>query len=1057
MSQTASSHATPRVAAILVVSDGETWLPSVLRSLKGQDCPNFDLVVVDNGSKDGSAEILRSEVAPDRLITFTRGVGFGRAVVRAARHEAVADADYLFFAHDDLSLLPDTVRTLVDALEADPSVAIAGPKLREWSTQHILQEAGMTIDRFGRAANRVERGELDQGQMDGRRDVLYVSTAGMLVRTDVFADLGGFDPRFTALRDDLDLCWRAWLTGHRVEVVPEAIGYHAAAGSRGARRLWRERSWQGRFLSERHALATLLKNYGARRLAWVLPLTLLLGLLKLVGFAMTRRFADLGATVRAYLWNVVELPATLRARRAVQRSRLRSDAELDRLFETGLPRMRAYVDEMRSWLAGSDTPAMLVEADDSAPDPQSNRIVRVVRERPAVAAGVLLGFLYLLGTVPLLGPGQLIGGTILPWPDEPSAFFRTYASPLSSAPFATDVAASPIHALFGALGIVTFGNEWLAQRLLLLGLLPVAWLTALRAGRLVTARRGPRVVGAALYVLSPVVLGTMAQGRVGELIGAALLPALILLTARAANPRSARKQAWRAAAWLAFTAAVMIAASPGMWLVVVPVLVAGLALSFLPTANAVARPLLRMMTAVFGTVGLLAPWLFDLVRSGSVLLPEAPAAQLPAWRALALAPLTLPGMDATLGTIAAAATVSIVVLALMLGLRLRPLPVTALCGLLVGGSLLAWGATRLGVAVVWTPALLLPAAAALAGLGVVAARTLGPALRRYTFGIPQVTVVVLMVPLAGWLLAGAWTVAAGPWDAVDRGVELVPPYVTAEEDRVGPYRVLIVDEREDALAWSVNEASGPSMRSFAAASSRALTSEVGGALESVMAGDLDSGRRLGLANVRYVVLADEAPELTARLLGQPDLEPMVAGAGRVFRVASWVPRVAVLPSDVVGTLLAGGPLDDPDTLEGSAVERVGTHTYREPVTDGSHTVLVSGEPGTWDVRAAGVAQRATERTSLLPIPTFEIADASEVRFLDVEPSGRGGRVARLILEGVVLLGLVSLLLRPPGFVERAASRVDRMAASLPFSPTGAEEPPLEARLESVDAAGERDA
>src|SRR5690606_1961322 len=98
-----------------------------------------------------------------------------------------------------------------------------------------LLEAGVTTSRFGRRMTGVAEGEVDQGQLDGRDDVLGVGTAGMLVRADVWAELGGTDPALGPYLDGLDLSRRARLAGHRVVVVPEAVVRHARASFAGVR------------------------------------------------------------------------------------------------------------------------------------------------------------------------------------------------------------------------------------------------------------------------------------------------------------------------------------------------------------------------------------------------------------------------------------------------------------------------------------------------------------------------------------------------------------------------------------------------------------------------------------------------------------------------------------------------------------------------------------------------------------------------------------------------------------------------------------------------------
>ena len=1038
MSEAAAENAEPRVAAILVVHDGSAWLPAALDSLERQDYPNLHLVAVDNGSGDGSHDILREHLPADDIVSLVHSVGFGQAVAAATEHSAVASADHLLLLHDDLALMPGAVTALVGAMAADDTLAVVGPKLREWSREPILQQVGMTIDHFGRAETGTERGELDQGHLDVARDTLYVSTAGMLVRTELFTGLGGFDERFPALGDDLDLCWRTWLAGWRIGVVPKAVGYHVAAGSRGGRVMWHERPAQVRYLSERHALATMAKNYALHRLAWVLPLTVLLAMLKGTAFLLTRRFSDANAVLGAYAWNVGQARATLKRRRRVQRFRRRKDAELRTLFATGLPRMRDHSDTVRDWLAGSGTPSMLDTADDRSRRPAASKVAQALRERPAHGIGLLLGVAYLVGLAPLLGEGQLLGGTVLPWPADSLALLQNYAGAASGEPLATRVSATPLQAVLGALGVLVLDNAWLAQRLAVLGLVPLAWLTTLRAGRLVTAARVPRVIGATLYVLSPVVLGTLAQARLGELVVAALLPALVLLTTRVVNVRTPRGQAWRAAAWLAVVAALAVSAAPGLWPVTVTVLAVGLGVALSVGTGRRAMPFARVAVSALAAAALLAPWLSDLLTFPGSALEPAPAAPLPAWRALALVPTTLPGMSGTGGYVLAAMTAAVLVLALLLGLRLRPLPVAGLVATIVLSAAAAWGSGQLGLETVWAPGLLLPGAAALAGLGVVMAHTLRPALGSQTFGVTQLVAVSAVLPLLAGLGLVSWLVATGPWEALDRDVELVPPFIGAESERIGPYRLLVLDDvGGEELQWAVTGANGPDLLDFASTHSPALTEAVDRGLSGILAADHGSGASLGLLGVRYVLLHDESPELTERLLAQPDLEPLSSGDGRIFRVRTWVPRAAVLPAEVTEEILATGSPGDMRAYEGNGLARTRPGVYEGAGPADATTLVVTEEPGLHTATAGGTSLPTLEGAVDIPLAAFgPLPPGDEIT---VSPDNPPERIMGLAVQATALLLLLSLLLRPPGSGREERHRL--------YSTATAESPTLEVPLE----------
>ena len=1016
----------PRVAAVLVVHDGAKWLPSVLATLAGQEYPALDLIVVDNASRDDSPALLARRIHADRLLTLPRNVGFPRAVNAALNHPVAAAADLLLFLHDDLVLEPEAITRLVEALQADSSVAIVGPKLREWSDEGVLSELGMTMDRFGRAEPRVEPGELDQGQHDRTDEVLYVSTAGMLIGRELFRSLGGLDTRFAAFRDDLDLCWRAWLRGHRVEVVPEAVGYHVGAGLRAARHFGGGPSGV-RYLSERHALAAMIKNYSALSLLWVLPVALLLALVKTLALVVIRRFADAGAVLRALLWNVVELPRTLRRRRAVQRRRANRDRHVIRLFAPGLPRARVYAEAVGGWLAGGSTRALIDDDTSTADDRLADRtFLRVLRDRPAVVVGLLLAVAYLIGLAPLLGSGQVVGGDIAPWPASAREFLSAYASPHGGEPIGAFGFASPIQAVLGLFSFLGLGSQWLAQRLLVFGLVPLAWLFALRAGRLITSHAGPRALGATLYALSPIVLGALGQGRYGLLIVAALLPGLVLVGVGAADTRAPAATSWRATALLALGLAVAIAAAPSLGPLLLAAVAAGAVVSTLVRRPSAGAATARLGIAAAAALAMLSPWLLGLIAGGrpyAGIVGDAPA--LPLWRAIAAAPDVLPGLGGVGGLLTAATSAAVVAASILLGLRRRPDVVAVLTALGTVTALTAWGADRFNIDWVWPPALALPTAMAIAGLAVLAARSLSGGLQQYAFGARQLSVVIAAGLLGIGLFAAVLRLAAGPYTDLARSPEIVPAFIPADVPSVGPYRVLMLADRAGEVHWDVAAAEGPSMLRFGTTGSAALLSGLEEAVAGVAGGgDPRAGAALGAVNIRYVVItADGAtPQLATALADQPALEPLPTGAGRVYRVRSWLPRAGVVPTALATRLTATGDPGDTEQIEEGGLERVGPSTYRGPAT--APGLLVLGEAGSaWTASAGGTeleqAPLVIPLGDGLELPSWVV---TEPGLVEVQAAGNLRHRGVLALQALLVLAVISLALRPPGFTQRREER-----------------------------------
>ncbi|WP_143757032.1 glycosyltransferase family 2 protein, partial [Clavibacter michiganensis] len=212
----------PRVTAILVAHEGAQFLDRTLQALAAQTRRPDQVVAVDLGSRDGSAALLAA-ADPTRMVQAPARMTFGQAVDQAVRVIPAPEGDHelLWLLSADNAPAPDALERLLAAIEASPSVAVAGPKLMEWDHPGYIHELGTTLTTLGAAVPVVDV-ELDQAQYDDMSDVLGVAAGGMLVRHRLWDELGGFDEALPVIDDALDLCVRARLAGHRVVVVPAA-------------------------------------------------------------------------------------------------------------------------------------------------------------------------------------------------------------------------------------------------------------------------------------------------------------------------------------------------------------------------------------------------------------------------------------------------------------------------------------------------------------------------------------------------------------------------------------------------------------------------------------------------------------------------------------------------------------------------------------------------------------------------------------------------------------------------------------------------------------------
>ena len=225
--QSTAPDAAPAVVAVLVTSDPGPWLEDALASLAAQEYPALSVLVLDNGSAED----------PTPRIAATMPRAFVRRLASECRIRGGGERrDDRGRGRDVPAVLPRRRRARPRRASASwsrrrtaPTRASSGPKLVDYDHPDILLEVGMAVDHYGVPFSGIEPGEVDQEQHDAVRDVFYVSDAAMLVRADLFHELGGFDPATFPGSDDLDLCWRAGSPARGSSSRPDARVRHRRA------------------------------------------------------------------------------------------------------------------------------------------------------------------------------------------------------------------------------------------------------------------------------------------------------------------------------------------------------------------------------------------------------------------------------------------------------------------------------------------------------------------------------------------------------------------------------------------------------------------------------------------------------------------------------------------------------------------------------------------------------------------------------------------------------------------------------------------------------------
>lgn len=211
-------------ASIVVVSyNTAEHIEGCLRSLLALDYPRSEIIVVDNGSGDGSVELVRSRFPNVELVELGENKGFAGA---ASVGMFMSKGDILATVNPDVQLDPQWMSAVLDAFDAFPDAGVVGSKIL-YPDRKTLQHAGGVVHYPLATTDHIGRGEEDQGQYDHSRIVSFVTGAALAMRRDVGNSLNFFDESYyPVFFEDVDLCWRAKREGWRVVYQPGAVAYH---------------------------------------------------------------------------------------------------------------------------------------------------------------------------------------------------------------------------------------------------------------------------------------------------------------------------------------------------------------------------------------------------------------------------------------------------------------------------------------------------------------------------------------------------------------------------------------------------------------------------------------------------------------------------------------------------------------------------------------------------------------------------------------------------------------------------------------------------------------
>ncbi|MFE7127462.1 glycosyltransferase [Streptomyces sp. NPDC057617] len=960
------------VTAVLVSHDGARWLPDALAGLLGQERPVQNVMAADTGSADDSARLLTEALGADRVLHLARRSGFGTAVDEAVRTAGVLTPDdlpylkrpsgwdpvtrswrddtydmpelphgepvqWLWLLHDDCAPEPDALAELLRVADSDEYAAVIGPKLRGWYDRKQLLEVGVSIANSGRRWTGLDRREQDQGQHDQVRTVLSVSSAGMLIRRDVWEELGGFDRRLPLMRDDVDLCWRAHSAGHRVLVAPDAVLRHAEAAARERRTV----DCAGRSVVNPHrvdkagAVYTMLVNARGAVLPYVL-LRLVVGtLLRTLAYLVGKAPGQAVDEVMG-LFGTLLRPGRIIGGRRHRGKGVVEPAELRPLFPPPGATVRATVEQIAASLGtGSEADAGgsrhgAVESGPGGDDADFLEIEQFARlkklaHKPGPVLFAILLVVSLVACRGLLGGGALAGGALLPAPGDVSDLWSRYADGWHAVGTGNTETAPPYLAVLAALSALFLGSTGFALTLLLVCSVPLAGLTAYFASRPLVESRLLRAWASVAYAFLPAATGALTTGRLGTAVLAILLPLIARAAVAAYGMRAGAyaegvRGSWRATWAYAFLLTFAMAFTPVVWPLA---LLLGLGVLVLRRDDIAAYGA-RVLAGLGTPVLMLAPWSLSVLTSPSAFFREA-GLEFGTGAASAFDLLGMsPGGPKAAGGV------------LLIGIVLA-----ALAALLRGERSFAirtaWAVALLGLvfAVISNNSGWAGPATLVYGIALIAAAVLGADGARErvaaeNFGWRQPVAVLIaaaavLAPLIGafgWMISGA----AGPLER--RDPVQVPAFVAEESITRDQPRTLVLGGTSPAeVSYALVRGSGGRLGDAELAESGGSDPRLDKIVANLVAGSgADQTDQLSGFAIRYVLVRDGAPRQMSRVLdATPGLTRLSQLDGSaLWRVDRQISRAVIVDGKGAGEPLAvaAGPVEAHTEIPAGAAGRV---------------------------------------------------------------------------------------------------------------------------------------
>ncbi len=287
------------IAVVILNYNGRKYLEQFLPTVVKYSANFAEIIIADNASTDDSLVFLNQHYPELGRIVLDKNNGYAGGYNEALKQ---VKSDYYVLLNSDIEVSENWLQPMIDCLESDEKIAACQPKILSFKDKTRFEHAGASGGMMDMFAYPLCRGRLfydtesDEGQYDDMASIFWASGAALMIKSDVFHNLGGFDDAHFAHQEEIDLCWRLQRAGFELKVVPQSIIYHVGGGTLDYNSPFKT------YLNFRNSLMMILKNETVPNLIWLVPTRLVLDGVAGIMFLMKGQFENIWNVIKAHFW-----------------------------------------------------------------------------------------------------------------------------------------------------------------------------------------------------------------------------------------------------------------------------------------------------------------------------------------------------------------------------------------------------------------------------------------------------------------------------------------------------------------------------------------------------------------------------------------------------------------------------------------------------------------------------------------------------------------------------------------------------------------------------------